>query len=219
MFRQPGSTSEGRIELPYSEVRTIYSETAKSIGYASHHAEMLGQSVWHLTNRGIDGAMYAWVYLALVRDLPADALNPRRDSEGRLHVLCPIQASDLLVEAKLVKGEPAQGQQFLFSGVGAPLLMLPILSHALKTMNYDQKAARIRFSDTDVVMEDSALTIESQGRLGPYTVFAPKGTDVVVSFEKSATNSSNGITYHKQRFETLWVNEKRLRPDGLLDLT
>ena len=218
MFMQPGSEDKKRIELPSSEVRKIFSKTAESIGYRPEIAEVLGVGVWNLTNRGIDGVSYAWGYLSAVKKLSSEALEPKPGADGALHCLCPILASCQIIERVLAGGEPAPGSKYVLKGVGAPLMMLPLLSVCLKSLNYDRRATRIQFLDQDVIYDDNALTIDSRSLTGLYMVFAPEGIDVAVSFEESAANSTFGMTFPRQNFESLWIPQNRLRGDGLMDL-
>jgi hypothetical protein len=217
MFENPGKRGGNRVEMPGADVRSMIARTAMSIGIDENLAFGVGQAAWVLTNRGIDGVTYAWVYLTMTRDMPAERRNLRRGDRGEPRIACPIAASAWLSGAP----DPfrlTSGSDRIVGGVVAPLLVLPFLVYQRTVPGGPEGAVRVRFSDQSVVMHNGGLIIESPSLANLLWVFAPDGIDVVVSFTDPAA-VTDGVIWPTQRFETLWVSKNRLRDDGLLDLS
>lgn len=186
-----------RIDLPYRTVRERFHQTCLSVGCPEVDAMTIGQSVWHLCNRGLDGVDYALRYLATYRPVP--------EMTGSVAFLAVEMSEKLNSGARRTSA---------FLGISAPLLLLPAASFRLDE-NAETDGILFTFDDQTVVYSTThglrILSINPQGLMQVDPSHIPTCTASRVDF---ADGSDQDIIFHRQKLETLAVPRAVLRDDA-----
>ena len=139
-----------RVEFPYEQVRNAFMLTAVDIGCPRIEAEVMAQSAWHLTNRGLDGVDYTLRFLEILQ----------RHSELPRLAITPLAVD---MAETLNRGERRHSS---FRGIPAPLLLLPAASFNLNDAA-DSDGVLFSFNDQTVVYSKTVgLRIESADPTG-----------------------------------------------------
>lgn len=126
------------LTLPYKEVRQCLALTAQAAGCPKVVSEHIGQSAWHLTNRGLGGVCYAIRYIALLLK------NPEIDR---------LALAALGYEtAEMIGGTSRRGLSLKVPH--APLLVLPFASEILRN-EAETDAVLFTFDDNSIVYSKS----------------------------------------------------------------
>ena len=178
-----------RIDLPYRVVREALWKTAAALECPSPECDVIAQSAWHLTNRGLDGIDYTVRYLAA---LQRDASLPR--------LAIAVLAIDMA--EKINAGER---QLVSFFGAPAPLLLLPAASFALNDAA-ETDGILFTFNDQTVVYSKSygmrIQSVDPRGLMMIDPLDAPTCTASRVDFTKTL---GQGIDFEFKKNETLAV--------------
>lgn len=191
-----------RIELPYQEVRAILAATAERLGCPSFEAMTIGQIAWHLTNRGLDGVGYVIRYLQLLQCDP----NMSRMAISMLSV-------DMA--EKLNSGERRVSA---FTGVPAPLMLLPAASFRLDEAAESDGILFTFYDQTVVYSVSQGLRIESadpQGLFHMDPLDLPTCTASRVDFAEGA---GHGIEFARSKLDHLALPEEHYTGAGHLSL-
>jgi len=207
-------------------MRDIFNRTALALGMSESLAPMVGQSVWHLCNRGFDGITHAIVFLLLnkkeLTEIWSDPKYPLVNDER--YWLCPFRTAMIAIH-EILKAEETgslESLEIVVPKPAAPFLCLPVLADALKQSNHAYKAVQITGAGVRIGMSDDGMvevadTFDHEFRL----IGTSKDAQVpmTITLSKTLETSGDGMDYSpKTRHTTLWLPTKRLNGDGGLNL-
>ena len=177
----------------------------------------LGQSAWHLENRGVQGVSLATVYLMFSRDVMASggysAFQPKKHPEFGTSCICPFALAYTYLRL-YSSGERSIDRPIGTKGPANALLMAPILRSFAET---EDRAVRLIAGEHSVVFGKYGISYETDD----LNVFGWVDIDdphpVFVEFVPDLPEGDSRLTFGFTRKAELAL-PRSLNEAGLLDL-